>query len=457
MPMLMLMLMLMPMHQRSERMLIAFKLQNFRSFLGEQRFSFSTSSDRTHESTHCMRTGMKAIPRVSKAAIVFGPNASGKTNLLVALATFRDLILHSKSYSEAQFSERHTPFRFGPSVDRPTEFDIDVLLDGVRYRYAISYDAQRIRSERLLVYRTGKSQRWFERTFDDAAQTEEWAPFSPNFNGPREMWRKATRSTTLFLTAAAQSKSEQLAPLLHWVEHCCEVLFSSDRADLQRVATQIKDVDFKKRVLGLLRAVDIQVEDVRVAEQDSWAPGQAPSRPIPAGHLNHAGARPLIEFLYAREGWQPVWLDSAFEASGTHRLFSLLGPLLAAIEHGKLLLIDEFDTGLHPLVARFLIQLINDPLVSGRSAQLLLTSHNTTLMDLDILRRDEIWLLQLDQGHTSRLSPLLRSSPRKHELIAKGYLRGRYGALPLIRPARGESCPPASGELTTGRRRRATS
>src|ERR1700693_3226507 len=134
------------MHQRKESMLIGFKFQNFRSFLAEQTFSFLTSSDRTHESTHLMPTGMTSVPRVSKAAIAFGPNASGKTNLLIALATFRDLILHSTAYSDAQFGDRHTPFRFGPSASQTTEFEIDVLLDHVRYRYSMSYDSQRVRS-----------------------------------------------------------------------------------------------------------------------------------------------------------------------------------------------------------------------------------------------------------------------------------------------------------------------
>ncbi|HWJ33866.1 MAG TPA: ATP-binding protein [Steroidobacteraceae bacterium] len=414
-------------------MLIGFKFQNFRSFLTEQTFSFSTSSDRTHESTHLMRTGMKAVPRVSKAAIVFGPNASGKTNMLIALATFRDLILHSTAYSDAQFAERHTPFRFGPSISQATEFEIDVLLDQVRYRYAMSYDSQRVRSERLLVYRTGKSQRWFERHFDEAGQKDQWAPFSPNFNGPREMWRKATRPRALFLTTAAQLNSEQLAPLLRWVEHRLEVVLPADMSDVNRVATRIQDADFKARVIGLLRAVDIHVDDVRVAEQDLPHADQGTSRVGAAGYFKHGGARTSIEFLYAREGWLPIWLDSMFEAAGTQRLVGLFGPLLQAIENGKLLLIDEFDSGLHPLVARYLIQLINDPTVSSRGAQLLLTSHNTTLMDLEILRRDEIWLVELNERHASNLSPLLRSSPRKHELIAKNYLRGRYGAVPLIR------------------------
>ena len=413
-------------------MLIGFRFQNFRSFLAEQSFSFSTSSDRTHESTHLINTGMKAVPRISKAAIVFGPNASGKTNLLIALATFRDLILHSSGYSDSQFSERHTPFRFGPSMTEPTEFEIDVLLDRVRYRYAISYDSQRIRFERLLVYRTGKSQRWFERRFDEVTHMDAWAPFSPNFNGPREMWRKATRPKALFLTTAAQLNSEQLAPLLNWFEYSLEILFPGDMTDVNRIAMRIQDETFKTRVLGLLSAVDIHVDDLRFAEQD---PSRADPAPPPgAGFLRRGSAHRSIEFLHARDGLVPMWLDSVFEAAGTQRLIGLFGPLLQAAENGKLLLIDEFDASLHPLVARFLIRLINDPGVSNKGAQLLLTSHNTTLMDLEILRRDEIWLVQLDDKRASSLLPLLRSSPRKHELIAKNYLKGRYGAVPLIRP-----------------------
>jgi hypothetical protein len=380
-----------------------------------------------------MPTGMKAVPKISRVAIAFGPNASGKTNLLIALATFRDLVLHSTAYSDAQFGERHTPFKFGPSASQATRFEIDVLLEHVRYRYAMSYDAERIRSERLLVYRTGKSQRWFERNYDPLAQRDEWAPFSPNFTGPREMWRKATRPKALFLTTAAQLNSERLAPLLDWIEHRLEILFPADMSDVNRIATRLQDTNVKSRILELLRAVDIHVDDVRVAEQNNVpAAAVAPPAAIPA-HSTPGGTRRSIEFLYARDGWLPVWLDSVFEAAGTRRLIGLFGPLLQAIEAGKLLLIDEFDAGLHPLVARYLIQLINDPRAAGSGAQVLLTSHNTTLMDLDILRRDEIWLVQPDERHVSSLLPLLRSSPRKHELIAKNYLRGRYGAVPVIR------------------------
>jgi hypothetical protein len=413
-------------------MLIGFRLQNFRSFLNEQTFTYGTSADRTHESTHCVRTGMKAVPRLSKSAIIFGPNGSGKTNFIVALETLRDLVLHSTAYSDVQFSEHHTPFQFGPSADLPTEFEIDVLLAGVRYRYSLTYDAQQIWAERLLVYKTGKSQRWFERAFDEITRTEEWTPFSPNFNGPREMWRKATRSRALFLTTAAQLNSEQLKPLFNWFEHSLEIVFPSDTADMTRMATRIQDPSFKSRVLRMLRSVDIKVDDVRIADQDLTTQEPGAARISSAAHMPHSAGRTQVEFMYARQGWPPVWLEPEFESAGTHRLFALFGPLLAAIEQGKLLVIDEFDANLHPLVARFLIQHVNDPSVSTQGAQLLLVSHNTTLMDLDMLRRDEIWLTELDASYASHLSTVLRSSPRKHEQIAKGYMRGRYGAIPAI-------------------------
>ena len=404
-------------------MLITFKLSNFRSFLEEQTFSFAASPDRTFETTHCIRTGMKSLPKVSKAALVFGPNASGKSNLLAGLATLRDLILHSTSYSDHKLRERHTPFRFGPSVDQPTAFEIDVLLNHVRYRYSMSYDAERICSERMLVYRTGKSQRWFERVFDPATRRDAWTAFSPSFNGPREMWRKATRDKALFLTAAAQLNSEQLAPFVHYVEHCIEIVLPADLTALDRIVAHVQDDVAKERVLAMLRTVDLPVHDVRVAEHDTEPTAD-----------RDAGTHATLEFLYARPGSLPVWLESEFEAAGTHRLFALLGPLLSAIEHGRLLLVDEFDTSVHPLIARFLIQLINDPDVSYRGAQLMLISHNTTLMDLDILRRDEIWLMQLSGERASRLAPLLRSGPRKRELIAKAYMKGHYGAVPKILP-----------------------
>ncbi len=416
-------------------MLIRFAVANFRSILNEQHFTFSTSSDRMHAATHCMRTGLKSVPRVSKAAVVFGPNGSGKTNLLSAVAVMRDMVLHSTTFSAAEFAERYSPFLLDRSPGRPTEFEVDVVLDRVRYRYGFAYDGRRICAERLLVFPTGKSQRWFERTVANEHGLECWAPFSTNFTGPRAMWRDATRAQALFLTTAAQLNARQLAPLFDWFEHGLALVFGSEKLDLGHLAEYVKDDQRKRLMLEFLRGAGIMVHDVRVAE-----PLAAGVRPLERARLpakpSH-GESTAIEFSHLRDDGSAVWMQSTDESAGAQRLAGLFAPLLTAVQKGQVLLIDEFDLSLHPLVARYLIQLFNDPNLSKNGAQLLLTSHNTNLMDMDLLRRDEIWLMEQGANAASILLRMWHSAspPRKHELIGKRYLFGRYGAVPTIRLA----------------------
>jgi uncharacterized protein len=398
-------------------MLIGLRVANFRSFWSEQELSFVTTADHAHETTHCIRTGIRAAPRISRVALIFGPNASGKSNLVRALATFREIVLKSNSFDDIQFAERYTPFHFRTSSSQPTRMEIEVMTERIRYRYTIAYTSERITAERLLVYRTGKAQRWFERQYSEARRREEWAPFSPYFSGPREVWRKATRPKALFLTTAALLNSELLRPLFNWFQDCFEMVFPGDIADAGKLAAHVRDRDLKARMLRIVRSADLPIDDLRVV-------------PRPEG----SAAGPLVEFLHSRRSEKPVWLNIAYASAGTQRLLGLLGPLLHALDQSKLLVIDEFDTSLHPLLARYFIRLINYPALAARRAQLLLTSQNATLMDLDILRRDEIWLVELDQTDASVLSRILRSSPRKKAVLGKAYLKGRYGAVPNIHP-----------------------
>jgi uncharacterized protein len=414
-------------------MLIRLRLTNYRSFANTQEFGYAASSDRSHDTTHCLLTGLKSVPRLSRAAVVFGPNGSGKTNLLSAFVALRELVLFSTGLSERQFRDLHTPFHFGPSAHAPTAFEIDVFIGGVRYQYSVSHDAERIRFERLLVYRTARPQRWFEREYDPASNTERWRDFSPRFHGPRETWRRATREKALFLTTAAQLNSAELKPLMQWFENGFRVLFPADLRDVGDMAAQLQDPRFKEHVIGLLRSIDIHVEDLRVAEPDAALAGAGIPRAGDARHPVRPGATPSIECSYAKSPWQPLWLGPMSDSAGTHQLLGLFMPLVTAIADGGLLIIDEFDRSLHPLVARLLLQLINDPRVSRSGAQLLATTHNTSLMDLEFLRRDEIWLIDLDPDRSSRLTPIVQFHPRKRELIGKAYLRGRYGAVPAIR------------------------
>ena len=141
-------------------MLIEFRLRNFRSFRDIAEVNFTASADKELERTHCILTGVSSTPRVTRTAAVFGANASGKSNLMFGLATMNLLVQHSTALSETQFAEFYTPFKLDPAtVGGPTEFEVNVVISGVRYEYGFSHDAHRIRSEWLTVYRTAKGQR----------------------------------------------------------------------------------------------------------------------------------------------------------------------------------------------------------------------------------------------------------------------------------------------------------
>ena len=112
-------------------MLVEFKVRNFRSLRDEQTLSFVASNDRAHETTHCLDTGLKSLPRLTRAAVIYGANASGKSNLIFALATMVGLVRQSTAMSDAALAEQHTPYRLDrESVKEPTEFELDVLIDG---------------------------------------------------------------------------------------------------------------------------------------------------------------------------------------------------------------------------------------------------------------------------------------------------------------------------------------
>jgi hypothetical protein len=139
-----------------------------------------------------------------------------------------------------------------------------------------------------------------------------------------------------------------------------------------------------------------------------------------------------VKFVHKLEGEDAVAFDGRFESAGTQRLLSYIGPIVDVLESGKLLVVDEFDSSLHPMVVRFVLSLFHDPDASKRGAQLWMTTHDTSLLDTELLRRDQFWFMDKDDRQASRLYPLTDFSPRKGEALEKAYLRARYGGVPFI-------------------------
>jgi hypothetical protein len=412
-------------------MLLEFRLRNFRSFGGESVLSLIASTDKEHLERNTHPTAVRSVPRVVRSAVVYGANAGGKSNLLGAMRLMRGVVVESASLKpEQQFNVQ--PFRLDDSLkDQPTTFEATVLLDGVRYQYGFDFTPSRIVAEWLLVYQTGKPQKWFDREFD-AKTGKESFQFGSHLTGQKRAWQEATRPNALFLSTAVQLNSDQLRPLYTWFAESLVVLLDGGMIPFGFTTNLVQSPEGQEAVKSIMTAADIAIAGVSAVRQKGFtqeltfdfATGKSDMRrqegEILMPQFRHQGANTSADFMYQDE------------SQGTQKLFSLAGPLLDIVKNGKVMVIDELDRSLHPLLVRQIVNAFQDPKLNERGAQLIFSTHDTTLLDSELLRRDQIWLVEKDREQSSSLVSLTEFSPRKGEALEKNYLSGRYGGVPIL-------------------------
>lgn len=419
-------------------MLVEFRVKNFRSLRDEQVLSLVASKDRTLQDTHTLATDLKAAPTLLRSAVIYGANASGKSSLIKALQYMRGVVAESATAIQPGQTFAVQPFGLdATSASQPTEFEITFIFDGVRYQYGFAITPQRIVREHLLVYKAFKPQRWFERFFDTETGKDVYE-FGPGLKGPKNLWESATRPNSLFLSMAVQLNSDTLRPVFDWFVNGL-VIFNEQAKLSPHVSIQmLKQTEGRKQICDFLTAADISIADIEVVTRT--VPGQAMHVDIAAGKTevrSEEMEEHHLRFSHVTEQGKAVF-DLADESHGTRNLLFLAGPVLDILGKGLTLVIDELDTSLHTLLVRELVRLFHRPEANTGGAQLIFTTHDTSLLDApDLFRRDQIWLVEKDRDQASTLVGLSEFSPRKNEALERGYLMGRYGGVPFLSPALG--------------------
>lgn len=415
-------------------MLVEFRVKNFRSLLDEQVLSLVASTDKTLLDSHALTTGLKVAPHLLKTAVVYGANASGKSNLIKSLQYMRGVVMESAGLQPGQTFDRLQPFRLdSASANQPTEFEVTFILDEVRYQYGFTMSSQRILSEHLLVYKAFKPQRWFDRYFD-AESGKDVYDFGSGLKGAKNLWEGATRSNALFLSVAVQLNSEALRPVFDWFAN--RLVIFNEQAPLSPdfSVQMLKQETPRKAICDFLRAADISISDIEVATKQAMF--HSIRFDLATGKREEdVGEQALdeVKFHHVTEQGKAVF-DLLDESNGTRNLFFLAGPVLDILSKGLTLVVDELDTSLHTLLVQALVRLFHRPDVNTGGAQLIFTTHDTSLLDAyGLLRRDQIWFVEKQPNQSSTLFPLIDFSPRKNEALERGYLQGRYGALPFLR------------------------
>lgn len=414
-------------------MLIEFRVKNFRSLRDEQVLSLVASKDKSLLDTHTQATGINAAPALLRSAAIYGANASGKSNLIKALQYMRGVVIESATAIQPGQPYSVQPFRLDvESAQQPTEFEVTFLLDGVRYQYGFSMTSQRILSEYLLVYKSFKPQRWFERHLDVETGKDVYE-FSASLKGPKVVWEGATRPNSLFLSMAVQLNSEALRPVFDWFANQLLILNELNPLNMNVSIQKLKQVEGRRDICSFLSAADISIADIDIVTRK--VPGQSV-------HFDLAGGKTEVRmeeveenqlrFHHVTDKGKAIF-ELADESGGTRSLLFLSGPVLDILANGRILVIDELDTSLHTLLVRELVRLFHTPEVNANGAQLIFSTHDTSLLDdPDLFRRDQIWFVEKDRDQASQLVALVEFSPRKNEALERGYLMGRYGGIPFI-------------------------
>ncbi len=413
-------------------MLIEFNVSNFLSIREQASLSMVATKGPELANENTFLTDISAVPYLLRSSAIYGANAAGKSNFIKALQLMRGLVLQSSIKVQANEKLPITPFLLDEESSlEPTEFEVTFINQGVRYQYGFSATVERITEEWLLAYPSGKAQRWIERRYDKESCSYQWGGMG-NLTGKKELWKEATRSNALFLSTAMQLNNQQLQPVFSWFANKLHIVgFGLWSQSFTK--NFCKNENIKKQITGFLKAADVNIDDIELEEKKINLQNLPDDMPEELRRHLEEEFKLQVKTIHTLKTGRKVFFDLNDESDGTQKIFALSGPWLDTLENGYILIIDELHDNLHPLMVKFLVSLFHNTETNPKNAQLIFTTHDTSILNQEVFRRDQIWFCEKDIHQATTIYPLTDFSPRKGvENLERGYLSGRYGALPYL-------------------------
>lgn len=414
-------------------MLIQFSVKNFTSFKDKQVFSMEAGTgDENIENI------INVDERILKSTALYGANASGKTNLIKAFSAAIMMIRLSNNRQPGEKLIQMEPFAFDDTTkSEPCEFEFIFYANNNKYIYGFKADKDKVYEEYLYQYFSAKATRIFERT-----NCNEYK-FLQVDEGKLNSIKDQNLDNKLFLaTATTWNYEKTKAPYL-WFAQLIDTYSGGMLLNDFVLESYSKDesMELKKFTLKLLEEADIIIKDFNVDvvehELDNNMSIFIKSLNIPAQFAPQKQRDVNIimthEVIDDNNNKKEYSINYNNESSGTQILFSMAPILKQVFEKGKIIIIDELERSLHPSLVEMIIKFFHNPEINKGNAQLIFNTHDTNLLSLDLFRRDQIWFAEKNpKKGATELYPLDDFSVRKTENIQKGYLNGRYGAIPFV-------------------------
>ena len=417
-------------------MLIEFSVSNWRSVKESQTLSLVLAKGGELADSNGFTPTTSVTTTLLRSAAIYGPNASGKSNFLRGMSTMKKMVMDSAKGQRGD-SNPVVPFMLDSATEKsPSEFEAIFIAEGVRYQYGFSATAEHICEEWLFAYPNGRAQKWLGRVWNAEKEIYDWEKCKP-LTGQKQLWQDSTRQNAPFLSTAVQLNSKQLQPVYDWFKKTLRMTSVSGWSP-SFTASQCKDSDQKEKVLAFLKAADFDIQNVNVESEKMSAkhlPDDMPDE-LKTSLLTEMKDSEVFDIKtvhQASEG-RMVSFDFEDESDGTKKFFAFAGPWLDTLKNGYVLVIDELHDNLHPKLVQFLVQLFHSSETNPKNAQLIFTTHETSILNQEVFRRDQIWFCEKDSTQATRIFPLTDFSPRKgRENLEANYLAGRYGALPYLK------------------------
>lgn len=419
-------------------MLIEFSVTNFRSFRERQTLSLVATQAKELASRNTFSTRIKNVPALLRSAVIFGPNAGGKTNLFRAAHFMQQAVLTSAAAGQLGQKLNAKPFALSRKTRHlPSEFEIKFIENGVLYEYGLACTESHIVREWLVAYPSGRPQHWLDRSYNDKTKKTTWT-IGNKLKGAHKLWRDATRPNALFLSTAVQLNNEQLKPIFNWFQEKLIIVLPGVELNPYLTFDLATKEAGKSIIMQFLNAADLGISDILV-KREPFNPQlqSAQQSPIIQGQV--FVTRPgTFEAISARMLHQEVdskafvdW-DYSEESNGTQKFFRSVGGWHKVLSLGTTVFVDELDSSLHPKIVRFLIDLFQSLETNKHNAQLIFNTHDTSILSNDVFRRDQIWFIEKSKAQNTKLYSMSEFSPRRGEAFEKHYLSGRYGAIPIL-------------------------
>lgn len=413
-------------------MLIEFSVKNFLSFKDKVTLSMEKGNGDENLDNVISANNFDLL----KICAIYGANASGKSNILKALTC---AILMVKNSSLIPVGGKWTfikPFLFAEdSKNKPSEFEFIFIANDVKYRYYFTADANRIYDEVLDAYYSQKPTNIFTRTKTNVYE----------FNNDKNKLESLSTNNTenkLFLSTATTWNYEKTKDAYLWFTSSINTYSSLNNIeDKDLIDYSSGEENLKEFALKLLKEADILIKDITVDYEEKEMDSTMIDMLVPPFAKNsekfkvkNVNIELEHEIMDSNNDVHTYKLNFVDESSGTKVLFALAPFLKRAFETTKVIVVDELEKSMHPALVEFIVKLFNNKEINKANSQLIFTTHAINLLNLELLRRDQIWFTEKNpKNGVSDLYPLDSFSVRKDENIQKGYINGRYGAIPFIR------------------------